>query len=93
MIRLEESQNTFKIVDGNNKTIDTSIEPSGVIVKNESGVFVDAFNPKIRYKFPQELIPITNFEYEERLNESKRRIRLINRDYVSDVVAMLKQLQ
>lgn len=93
MSRLEETQNTFKIVDGNNEVIDTSTEPSGKIVKNESGDFVDAFNPKLRYKIPQGIIPITNFEYEERLNEDKRRIRLINRAYVSDVLAMLKQLQ
>ena len=93
MSRLEESQNTFKIVDGDNQTIDTSIEPSGNVIKSESGDFVDASNPKIRYRIPQGIIPITNFEHEERLNEEKRRIRLINRDYVNDVIAMLKQLQ
>lgn len=93
MIGLEETQNTFKIVDGDNRDIDTSIEPSGNIIKSESGDFVDASNPKIRYRIPQGITPITNFEYEERLNEEKRRIRLINRDYVSDVIAMLKQLQ
>lgn len=35
-------------------------------------------------------IPITNWEYESRLNESKRRIKVINRDLIGQIVRELE---
>ena len=40
----------------------------------------------------KDIVPITNYEYEYNLNESKRRIRLIRSDIAPQVVAALKDL-
>lgn len=40
----------------------------------------------------EQVIPVTNYEYEYRLNESKRKIRLINKKYTNQIVELLRDL-
>lgn len=39
-----------------------------------------------------EAYPVSNMEYEERINESKRRIKIISRDILSKLLSQFKQL-
>jgi hypothetical protein len=52
-------------------------------------VSFDPLDPNKPYSL-QEVEPVTNFEYEDRLNESKRRIRLISPSMLQKVVSQFK---
>lgn len=51
-----------------------------------SGVIVDSDYPLYDRR------PVTNTEYEERLNDEKRNIKLILPDFIGDVISMHKEL-
>lgn len=51
---------------------------------NSKGLIVDANDP--------EAAPISNFQYEEELNESKRRIKLISPDLLNNILSQYKEL-
>lgn len=42
------------------------------------------------FAYPQNIIPITNYEYETRINEAKRHIKVIKQEYSSVVNKLLK---
>lgn len=67
---------------------DVYVNPNGVHhYETVDGVIVP--KPDVEAK---DIVPITNYEYEYKLNESKRRIRLIRSDIAPQVVAALKDL-
>lgn len=37
------------------------------------------------FSFPKNVIPVTNYEYEQRINESKRNVKIINKNVVANV--------
>lgn len=38
------------------------------------------------------VIPVTNYEYEERINESKREIKLISKNMANSVIEAIKDI-
>lgn len=85
----EQDTHHYELIDGTHTNGQIFLEDSDDFnIQDSTGAFISVQDISTNIGQP---LPISNTEHEDRLNEDKRRIRLLRSDYVPEVIEEFRQ--